>query len=135
MKKLALALVCLVSVAFFASCSPEGNPTISVIEKDGYVKDGDVIALGEDFTFGFTMASSIETNKELSQLIVYIDDDAWDTVDLKGKKEYTYEETTYFEAKKGEIVASSTIKAIVTDVAGATATASFKLDIEASTNV
>ncbi|KWW27638.1 MAG: hypothetical protein F083_2973, partial [bacterium F083] len=38
MKKLALALVCIASLAFFASCNKEGQPTIQVYNgEDGYV--------------------------------------------------------------------------------------------------
>ena len=40
MKKLALALVCLVSVAFFASCDPtveHPEPTIALLTGEGYI--------------------------------------------------------------------------------------------------
>ena len=129
MKKLALALVCLVSVAFFASCTPEGDPTIYVLNEEGYVKSGDVVDLGTEFSFGFVMASSIESGKELSSLIVKIDDNVLDTVDLTGKKDYTYTDTRVFELTRDEIVGESTITAIVTDAAGKTATASITLSV------
>ena len=52
MKKLALALVCLVSVAFFASCDPEitnPEPTIAVITGENYVYDGQTIDVNTDY--------------------------------------------------------------------------------------
>lgn len=130
MKKLALALVCLVSVAFFASCNSKGNPTISVLKEEGYVESLDVVALGEEVNFGFVMSSSIETSKKLSKLVVTVDDEEWETVDLTDKSEYTYKSTIKYGFEKADIIAESTIKAVVTDVAGATATATIELSIE-----
>ena len=79
MKKLALALVCLVSVAFFASCTPEGDPTIQVLNEEGYVQSGDVVDVNTDFNFGFVMASNAQTGKELTSLILKIDEETPDT--------------------------------------------------------
>jgi hypothetical protein len=127
MKKLALALVCLVSIAFFASCTKEGQPVISVLEEAGYVKDGDVITLGEEFSFGFVMTSSVETNKELTKLVVKIDDEVWEEKALTGN-EYTYTDKIAFEAKN--VVANVVITATVTDAAGAEATATINLSLD-----
>lgn len=128
MKKLALALVCLVSVAFFASCTPEGDPTIYVLNEEGYVKNGDIVDVNTEFNFGFVMASSIETGKELSSLVLKIDDNAPDTIALTGK-DYTYTGTLIYELTREEIIATSTIEAIVIDAAGKTASASITLSI------
>jgi hypothetical protein len=128
MKKLALALVCLVSVAFFASCTPEGDPTIQVLNEEGYVQNGDVVNINTDFNFGFVMASSAETGKELASLILKIDDEDPDTITLTGT-EYTYRGTLRYEITRDEIVKESTITAIVTDAAGKTATATLNLSI------
>jgi hypothetical protein len=133
MKKLALALVCLASVAFFASCDPtEGQPTIQVLQDQDvrYVQDGETVNVGEEINFGFVMASSTITNKELSSLIVKIDDDPilTDTVDLTGSYNYTYKSSIEYVAKD-EIIGTSVITAIVTDAAGETATATIKLTI------
>ena len=128
MKKLALALMCLVSVAFFASCTPEGDPTIQVLNEEGYVQDGAVVNINTEFDFGFVMASSAETGKELASLIIKIDDEDPDTLTLTGT-EYTYRGTLKYEFTKDEIVGESIITAIVTDAAGKTATASITLSI------
>ena len=128
MKKLALALVCLVSVAFFASCTPEGDPTIQVLVEEGYVKSGDVVDVNTDFNFGFVMASNAQTGKELASLIIKIDDEDPDTLTLTGT-EYTYKGTLRYEFNRDEIVGQATITAIVTDVAGKTASTYINLSI------
>ncbi len=128
MKKLALALVCLVSVAFFASCTPEGDPTIQVLIEEGYVQSGDVVDVNTDFNFGFVMASSAQTGKELASLIIKIDDEDPDTLTITGT-EYTYQGTLRYEFTRDDIVGESTITAIVTDAAGKTASTSITLSI------
>ncbi len=129
MKKLALALMCFASLAFFASCVKEGQPTIQVINEAGYAQDGATINVDEEVIFGFVVASSPVTNKELSTLIVKIDDDAelTDTINLAGKTEYRYEGSITYLSR--EIIDNSIITAIVTDAAGQSATASIKLSI------
>lgn len=128
MKKLALALMCLVSVAFFASCKQEGNPTIYVLNEDGYVQNGNVVNLGEEVNFGFVMASAIETSSPLTQLIIKIDSNDPDTVVLTGTS-YTYKGTLVYGLEKDEIVGSSTITATVYDAAGKTASSSITISL------
>ena len=129
MKKLALALVCLVSVAFFASCTQEGQPTIQVLAEEGYVVDNQVVDLNTDLNYGFVMASSAETNKDLKQLVVKIDDGEETVVDLTGMKEYTFRDVIKYTLDAKDIIAESMITATVTDVAGQTATATITLSI------
>ena len=129
MKKLALALVCLVSVAFFASCNqPKGQPTIAVLQEEGFVKDGDIVNLGEEVNFGFVMATSPQSNSLLKSLIIKIDDEAPDTIDIQGT-EYTYKGVITYNLSKDEIVGNSTIIATVYDAVGEFATTSIKLSI------
>ncbi len=127
MKKLALALVCLTSIAFFASCKQEGQPTIQVLNEEGYVQSGAVVNLDEDFDYGFVMASSPITNKELASLIIKIGDENPDTIALSGT-EFTHKGTLKYEYTR-EIVGNSVITATVIDAAGETATASIELSI------
>lgn len=128
MKKLALALVCLASVAFFASCQQNGVPSIQVLNEEGYVKDGDVIDLGDEVNFGFVMSSAIESNSPLTSLIIKIDDNAPDTVALTGTS-YTYRGTLVYGLEKDEIVGNSTITATVYDATGQFATASITISL------
>lgn len=128
MKKLALALVCLFSIAFFASCDPEGQPTIQVYNEEGYVQDGDNVNANEQINFGFVVSSSAVTNSQLSTLVVNIDGVEWANLDLTGETEYTYTDVVTYDTRE-EIVGTSVITAVVTDAAGQTATASITLTI------
>lgn len=129
MKKLALALVCLFSIAFFASCTQEGQPTIQVYNHEGYVQDGQTVNTGEQIDFGFVVASSPITNSKLVSLVVKIDDDEWANIDLTGETEYTYTDYVEYAPDRDEILGTSVITAVVTDAAGKTATATITLTI------
>ena len=129
MKKLALALVCFASLAFFASCAKEGQPTIQVLNEEGYVVDGQTVDLDEEVNFGFVVASSAVTNKELATLVVKVDDTEWANIDLSGKTEFTYTDKVVYGEEKDEIVGTSVITAVVTDAAGQTATATITLTL------
>ena len=131
MKKLALALMCVASLAFFASCTKEGQPTIQVLQDEeiGYVQDGATVNLNEEINFGFVVASSAVTNKELATLVVKVDTTEWANIDLSGKTEYTYTDKVEYGFEKDEIVGTSVITAVVTDVAGQTATATITLTL------
>lgn len=128
MKKLAMALMCLVSLAFFASCNPEGAPTIQVLSEDGFVQNGDIVNLGEEVNFGFVMSSAIETSSPLASLVIKIDDNDPDTIALTGSS-YTYKGTLVYGLEKDEIVGSSTIIATVYDAVGQYATASLTFSL------
>ena len=127
MKKLALALMCFASLAFFASCVKEGQPTIQVLNEEGYVQDGAVVNTDEETYFGFVVASSPVTNSELVSLVVTIDDDEWESIDLSGFTEYTYTDVVTYASR--EIIGTSVITAVVTDAAGQTATATINLSV------
>lgn len=139
MKKLALALVCLVSVAFFASCektieNPE--PSISVITEEGYVQNGDVVDLNQVFVYGFQMASNTETNKELKQLSVATtlidlegnEQTSEEIVALTGLTEYRFIDSIFFEMER-DVIGSVKFTATVTDVDDKTNTATMTLSI------
>lgn len=133
MKKLALALVCLVSVAFFASCTPKGQPTISVLAEEGYATDGQNVILNTNIPFGFVLASSTETASELTKLYITVDSAKWAEIDLTGTS-YTYRDTISFSLNR-EIIGTSVIKATVTDAKGQTASTSITLNIEKAPEV
>ena len=129
MKKLALALVCFASLAFFASCVKEGQPTIQVLNAEGYVQDGATVNTGEQIDFGFVVASSAVTNSPLATLVVNVDGYEWANIDLTGETEYTYTDYVTYDAERDDILGTSVITAVVTDAAGQTATASITLTI------
>ena len=133
MKKLALALMCLVSVAFFASCDPEiaGNPTINAHLEEGFVQNGDVVSFSDTVYFGFDMSYNIASGSKLSNLVVKVDDEVWDNIDLNGETEYVYTSAMVFNKKE---MVDCVISAVVTDNAGnsATCTITFSIDGESA---
>lgn len=122
MKKLALALVCLMGVAFFTSCDPTNvvenpEPTIAVLAGDGYLQDGQVMDLNVEYPFGFIAASNPETQEPLAKLVITVGDDVICDSTISGT-EFKYENALYFELAEREIIDTVEIKATVTDAAG-----------------
>ena len=144
MKKLALALVCMFSVAFFASCTQDitnPEPSISVIADEGFVKNGDVIDIDQTFVYGFQMASNSQTKKELKQLsiVATILDlegnevaNQEEIIPLTGLTEYRYVDSIYYELDR-DVIGSVRYVATVTDVDGKinAATLSISLNLPA----
>ncbi len=121
MKKLALALVCLVSVAFFASCDPvveNPEPSITIMTGDNYIADGAVLEVGTVYQYGFKAASNAETQSELAKLVVTCGETVLCDSTISGT-EFDFTGEIYFEETK-EIIGSAEIKAVVTDAAGET---------------
>lgn len=132
MKKLALALVCFASVAFFASCQPDvtnPEPSIVILSGDGYVQDNQVVDVATYCKFGFKVASNSQTQQLLSSLKVYVDDTEWANIDLTDQSEFSYTDTVFYTYNRDSIVGRSEIKAIVTDAAGKTNTKTINLKI------
>ena len=128
MKKLALALVCLVSVAFFASCTPEitnPEPSIAVKTGEGYISDGAILNIDTEYKLGIMAASNTQTMKELANFRMEVkifsmeglEVDSYDSTWLINGSEFEYEETWSFGEAK-DLVGTATITATVTDVAG-----------------
>jgi len=135
MKKLALALVCLVSVAFFASCTEtveNAEPRVAVMTGENYLYDGQVIELNTDYMFGFVVASNAQTQKELSSLSVKIGDE--ETIETISGTEYTYIDTVNFVLER-EIIGTVEITATVTDVAGNVASKTITLSVNQEDNL
>ena len=137
MKKLALALVCLVSVAFFASCTQEitdPEPSIAVITGENYVYDGQTIDLGTNYQIGFRAASNSQTLKELASFNIVTkiyemnDTEVYseDTTIVISGTEYVFDETLSFTR---ELVGKVTFTATVTDVDGKVKSAVINLSI------
>ncbi len=134
MKKLALALACLVSVAFFASCTENvenPEPTIAILAEEGYVANNDVVDLNTEVHFGFVLNYNPDTKSTLKSLVVKIDDTEWAnlTDTLTGLTTFTYKDVVTYTSSRDEIIGTSVITATVTDEAGETATATINLQI------
>ena len=148
MKKLALALVCLVSVAFFASCQKtieHPEPLITVSAGENYIAgtvDQPTIIDAEDenainLMYGFHVESNAETKKELKSLKITWDygdeyDIVEETIDLTGNTSYDYSDYLFDQDRGIVTLYEGTIKAVVTDVDDLTndATIAFKVQYE-----
>lgn len=154
MKKLALALVCIASVAFFASCTKtveHPEPSIAVKTGElfitGSVDQPTVIDLDDEsaisYKYGFHVESNAETKKALKEMVIVMDvttfeesgqvnDIYYDTIDLTGKTAYDVEEYLFEQERNEILVMEGTIKAFVTDVDNQTniATVAFRCKVE-----
>ena len=154
MKKLALALVCFASVAFFASCTktiehPEPSIAIKTGEYfiTGSVDQPTVIDYDDEnainFKYGFHVEANSETKKELKNMVITMDvisynEDGqenevyYDTIDLAGKTSYDFEDFLFVQEREIYTAMEGTIKAVVTDVDNQTntATVAFKCEYE-----
>ena len=145
MRKLALALVCLVSVAFFASCDPtieNPEPSIAIITGadciTGTVENPQQISVYDttNWRYGFHVESNAETKKELSRLKVTFEwtanglSETADTIiDLTGLTTYDFV-ANVFEEEEKNIFFEMVVRATVTDVDNQSKTAAiaFKVD-------
>ena len=123
--------MCLVSVAFFASCTqPVENPepSIAVVTGDNYIYDGQTIDLGLEYNLGFRVASNSQTMKELAKFqletsSVGLEEDSRpevidDTIVNISGTEYVFQDVVGFVLAKTGIVGKIQFVAIVTDVDG-----------------
>lgn len=147
MKKLALALVCMFSVAFFASCTKtieHPEPSIAVINGDdcvyGTVDNPQIISLDDEtnWKFGFHIEANSETKKELASLSVKYDyvyegvvSDTTIVIDLTGKTTYDFTDYVFVQEDRATItLLKATITATVTDADNKTNTAAIAYEIE-----
>ena len=151
MKKLALALVCMFSVAFFASCTKtieHPEPTIAILAGDNYIAGtvdqpmvidaNDANAVG--LMYGFHVESNAETQKELASLKItwdytYYDEGeetyTYDTIiDLTGKTSYDYSDYLFEQDRAIITLMDGKITAVVTDADNQTNTAAVAFTIE-----
>ncbi len=145
MKKLALALVCFASVAFFASCQPENpEPTIAVMSGENYVtgtvENPTIIDINDpdafNLKYGFHVESNAQTKKELASLKLSVEEIysegtfTYDTtIDLTGKTSFDFSDFI-LDQEERNIIAEATIKAVVTDVNNQTNTATIAMKLD-----
>lgn len=110
--------------------SDPGKPSISVLGEEGYLYDGMVVDVGREYSFGFLLVSSSESQEELSRIVVTVGDEIYDDVEISGV-EYTYQNTIVFVYSR-EIIGNAEIKGTVYDVAGESSSVTLKVDINQS---
>ena len=143
MKKLALALMCLVSVAFFASCTKtveHPEPSIAIMTGENFVYDGQTVDLGTTYSIGFRAASNAETQKELAKFnlkaSLYEMDGTLivsnDTTIVVSGTEYVFQNndlTFNYTSTREELVGKAIFTATITDVDGKINSATINLNI------
>lgn len=138
MKKLALALVCLIGVAFLSSCDPKNvvenpQPSIAFMTGETFVEDGDVLDYYGTYDFGVKAASNPETLEELARLVItFKSGDVNETLldsEISGK-EFTFQDVISFTEDEKTIIGSFEITAEVTDAAGEKKAATLKCDVD-----
>ena len=126
MKKLFLALVCFASVAFFASCNPTGEPTITMNA------DKTSIASGETVAFTIQADASAESQKDLKDVkfdVVCNGDNIYTNTEEVNAATYSNVYELKFDGNNGD---EFVVTATVTDVAGKTKSATVTVTIEAA---
>ena len=114
--------------SFMTTAPSTTDPTISVLDNAGYLTDGCVIALYEEYPFGFVAMANEESGAELASLVVTLNDEEYDNLSISGTN-YTYEGRLSFSYEGKEIVDEVVVKAVVTDVYGRTGSTSFTISI------
>ena len=105
-------MLCLASIALLAGCKKEvkpdepdepetpvtpvnTKPSLSIINQEGYIANGDTLQCGTSYNFGFIARSNSQTNAELSSLIILIDNEEKANLELSGT-EYIYNDNVSF---------------------------------------
>ena len=84
-----ILMLCIASLALLVGCKKEvkpdepetpvtpvnTKPSLSIINQEGYIANGDTLQCGTSYSFGFIARSNSQTNAELSSLIILIDNE------------------------------------------------------------
>lgn len=125
-------MLCLASIALLAGCKKEvkpdepdepetpvtpvnTKPSLSIINQEGYIANGDTLQCGTSYNFGFIALSNSQTNAELSSLIILIDNEEKANLELSGT-EYIYNDSISFHNDYPND--RVTITAILSDIGG-----------------
>lgn len=134
MKKLALALVCLVSVAFFASCDPKvenPEPSVNFLMSEGYISSDAELLTTDTAWFCIQANSNLETKKLLKSfnfLVFSEETRLYDTL-IQDINRDSYEFVTGFQFSTP---GSYTVTGTVIDVDGFSAECRVNITVENS---
>ncbi len=141
-------MLCLASLALLVGCKKEvkpdepdepetpvtpvnTKPSLSIINQEGYIANGDTLQCGTSYNFGFIALSNSQTNAELSSLIILIDNVEKANLDLSGT-EYIYNDNISFpnDYPNDRV----TITAILSDIGGKEVSQSLQVQLQ-KTNI
>lgn len=133
MKKLALALVCLMGVAFFTSCDPENiienaDPTIVFATDSGYLVNGQAIDVNTAYPLKVTASANPDTQTELSRLVITGNGQTMLDSTISGQT-FVFEGSFTYPYSREVIVPEYELKATVTDADGKTASATIVVSV------
>ena len=134
-------MLCLASIALLAGCKKEvkpdepetpvtpdnTKPSLSIINQEGYITNGDILQCGTSYNFGFIARSNSQTNAELSSLIILVDNEEKANLDLSGT-EYIYNDSISFHNDYPND--RVTITAILSDLGGKEVSQSLKVHLQ-----
>jgi hypothetical protein len=137
-------MLCLACIALLASCKKEvkpdepdepetpvtpvnTKPSLSIINQEGYIANGDTLQCGTSYNFGFIARSNSQTNAELSSLIILIDNEERANLELSGT-EYIYNDSISFpnDYPNNRV----TITAILSDTGGKEVSQSLQVQLQ-----
>ena len=141
-------MLCLASIALLAGCKKEvkpdepdepeipvtpvnTKPSLSIINQEGYIANGDTLQCGTSYSFGFIARSNSQTNAELSSLIILIDNEEKANLELSGT-EYIYNDSISFHNDYPND--RVTITAILSDIGGKEVSQSLQVQLQ-KTNI
>lgn len=134
-------MLCLASIALLTSCEKEvkpdepetpvtpdnTKPSLSFINQEGYIANGDILQCGTSYNFGFIARSNSQTNAELSTLVILVDNEEKANLELSGT-EYIYSDNISFQNDYPND--RVTITAILTDIGGKEVSRSLQVQLQ-----
>lgn len=126
MKKLSLALACIFSLFFLASCTQEQiddflekKPNVSFIEAEGYISNNNTVLVGSELSFQIKASPNAGSQSPLARINFAVIDINGNTVkDVDQTIEDPTGETIFTESFSTEKASTYAITATVTDEAG-----------------
>lgn len=126
MKKILLALTCLVTTVFFASCTQEQiddflekKPNVAFVEADGYISSNTSVIVGTELMFQIKASPNSGSNSPLAHINFAVTDINGQTVkDVNPTIEDPTGETVFTESFTTEKVSTYVVTVTVTDEAG-----------------
>ena len=134
-------MLCLASIALLTGCEKEvkpdepempvtpdnAKPSLSIINEEGYIANGDILQCGTSYNFGFIARSNSQTNAELSTLVILVDNEEKANLELSGT-EYIYSDNISFQNDYPND--RVTITAILTDIGGKEVSRSLQVQLQ-----
>ena len=136
-----ILMLCIASLALLVGCKKEvkpdepetpvtpvnTKPSLSIINQEGYIANGDILQCGTSYNFGFIARSNSQTNAELSSLIILIDNEEKTNLELSGT-EYIYNDSISFnnDYPNDRVV----ITAILSDIGGKEVSQSLQVQLQ-----